>query len=73
MAHAKKIKGFEAHCMKARSNNIFTCPEKMRKGKHNKVIEFLNKKMSMHACCKSKKKRRNIRIKSKRFRKNKHN
>ena len=96
MADAKKIKGFEGHCMKARSNNIFICPEKtsgtagsipfgqvnknvgtpgqsttskergsgtrgkMIKGKRSKVVEFLNKRMSGHACCKSKKKRKKI-------------
>ena len=47
--------------MKARSNNLFLCPEKIRKGKRNKLIEFLNKKMSKHACCKRKKKTRNRR------------
>ena len=63
MAHAKKIKGFEAHCMKAPSNNIFICPKKKGRGKNksraDQVIEWLNKKMSTHACCKSKKKKRN--------------
>jgi len=62
VADSKVIKNFEAHCMKARSNNIFVCPEKIRKGKKTKLLklhEFLNKKMSNHACCKSKKNTRN--------------
>ena len=61
VANSEEIKDFEAHCMKARSNNLFLCPEKIRKGKRNKLIEFLNKKMSKHACCKRKKKTRNRR------------
>ena len=56
MEDAKAMKDFEAHCLKARSNNIFLCPGKIRKGKHNKLVEFLNKKMSKHDCCRSKKK-----------------
>ena len=70
MDHAQKIKGFEDHCMKGRSNNIFLCTEKKRKAKFNKVVEFMNKKMSGHACCRSKKKRRKSR-RGRRFRKKK--
>ena len=57
VADSKETKNFEAHCLKARSNNIFLCPEKIRRGKRNKLIEFLNNKISKHACCKTKSKK----------------
>ena len=58
VADSKETKNFEAHCLKARSNNIFLCPEKIRRGKRNKLIEFLNNKISKHACCKTKSKKK---------------
>ena len=54
MAEDKELEDFENRCLKSQSNNIFICPKKIRQRKRNKLIEFVNRKMSTHKCCKAK-------------------
>ena len=68
MAEDKPLEDFENRCLKSQSNNIFICPKKIRKRKRNKLIDYVNKKMSTHKCCRAKKRSR--KRKRKRRRKN---
>ena len=68
VAEDKELEDFENRCLKSQSNNIFICPKKIRQRKRNKLIEFVNRKMSTHKCCRAKKKSR--KRKRKRRRKN---
>ena len=70
MAEDKELEDFENRCLKSQSNNIFICPKKIRQRKRNKLIEFVNRKMSTHKCCKAKKKSGKRKRKRKRRRKN---